>query len=106
MTQIQQQLIDENKTEIENTDKAIELSESKIEKLEAELKVEKRLFNELKENNDSDMQKVMKQAEVNVDVLKSMILMEQNKLKELKNNLKILKLRRKILSDSSAGTSL
>ncbi len=101
MKEFQQQLVEKNKKEIEKTEEAIKLTKSEAGKLEAELKIEEKLFEENlsgeKRDKNPKVKDLIEQVEANIAALKSMLIMKQNKLKELETEFKILKLRQPIL---------
>ena len=102
MSELQKQLIDKNKKIIEETQKIIKETELEIARLEAELKVEKKLFEE-KLINESDcdekMKEIKKQVKGNIGALETMLGIEQNKLQELKTDFEISRLRKTILNN-------
>jgi len=103
MNKLQQQLIKENEKEIIEIKKKVKSIELEVKKSKAELKVEEKFFNDLKENNDSDMKDIVKYAKVNVIALKELLITKQAELKELKIKLEALELKQPILKRSSWG---
>ena len=101
MSELQRQLVERNKKEIEKIEEAIKLTKSEIERLEAELKVDEKLFEEKLSgetgNQDSIVKEIIEQVKVNISALGDLLVEGQSKLKELEAEFRILKLRQPIL---------
>ena len=97
-----EELKNKNEKEIAETEEEIKERRAEIDRLEAELKIEKILEKELEKNNDADMKEVVEQVKANVWALGDLITMEQNKIHDLEVDLKISELRQSVLEKKSS----
>jgi len=94
MGKIQDKLIKENEEKIKNFLQEIKIAEPEKEELEAKLKVEEKILEELVENSKEE---IKKQIQANISVLKDLITVEQSKIDEAVLDIEIIKLRIPIL---------
>jgi hypothetical protein len=98
MTTVKQRLIDRTKSYIAAKEREVKESDVELEMLEADLKIEKRIF------GAKDMKAVFKdEAKYGVETLESMILMEREKNAELKKEIEIEKNKLKVIGTFGAG---
>jgi hypothetical protein len=106
MVSQKQHLIDKNKEEVEKIKKEVDECEAEITRLNIDLKVEKKIFDEKLANmlddyvhNGVQMKEIKENVQGNIGALESMIAIEHNRLYELKTNFEIARLRKEILKE-------
>ncbi len=96
-----EKLLAANQKEQEVLRKEIGEAEEEIKRLAPELELEEKLFRkkfeDTTEHPDEEKTEMASQVKANVDVLKDLICMEQNKLTELERRMRLAELREQVI---------
>jgi len=98
MTNMKQRLTDESKNEVAAEEREIKISDEELETLEAKIKVENK-FLKMKDIKDD----LKDQVEYSVQALEGMLMMEQQKNAELRQDLQISKYRLAVIDKFGDG---
>lgn len=98
MTNMKQRLTDESKNEVAAEEREIKISDEELETLEAKIKVENK-FLKMKDIKDD----LKDQVKYSVQALEGMLMMEQQKNAELRQDLQISKYRLAVIDKFGDG---